>query len=84
MSNSSSHIPFTELRALYDAARLVVVPLRPVDYAAGVNGLLEAMAMAKPVILTQTSGILKATVTAQETGLYASLRRCAGPARTEP
>ncbi len=63
------HIPFTELRALYDAARLVVVPLRPVDYAAGVNALLEAMAMAKPVILTRTSGIT-GYIEDQASGLY--------------
>jgi glycosyltransferase involved in cell wall biosynthesis len=52
-----SHIPYTELRMLYAKARLVVVPLFDVDYAAGVNALLEAMAMAKPLIVTQTRGI---------------------------
>jgi len=52
-----SGIPFTRLRDLYAGARLVVVPLYNVDYAAGVNSLLEAMAMAKPVIVSRTRGI---------------------------
>jgi len=33
-----------------------VVPLEEVDFQAGVTTILEAMAMAKPVIVTQTEG----------------------------
>jgi glycosyltransferase involved in cell wall biosynthesis len=50
-------IPYDHLRTLYAGARLVVVPLKPVDYAAGANSLLEAMAMAKPVIVSRTCGL---------------------------
>ncbi len=50
-------VPYPELRALYEASRLVVVPLAPCDYAAGVNGALEAMAMGKAVIVTRTRGL---------------------------
>ncbi len=52
-----SNISYQELRTLYAGARLVVVPLFNVDYAAGNTTLLEAMAMAKPVIVSGTSGI---------------------------
>ncbi|MFN0071794.1 MAG: glycosyltransferase family 4 protein [Chloroflexota bacterium] len=47
---------YEELRALYDRAAVVVVPLDDVDFQAGVTTILEAMAMAKPVIVTHTSG----------------------------
>jgi glycosyltransferase involved in cell wall biosynthesis len=50
-------LPWEELRRLYAAARLVVVPLHSVDYAAGVTGLLEGMAMARPVIAARTPGL---------------------------
>jgi glycosyltransferase involved in cell wall biosynthesis len=47
-----------ELRALYDGASLVVVPLRPnVDYAAGATAVLEAMAMRKAVVVSAAPGI---------------------------
>jgi glycosyltransferase involved in cell wall biosynthesis len=45
------------LRADYAAARFVVVPLNAVPYAAGVNGLLEAMAMGKAAIVTDSPGL---------------------------
>lgn len=46
------------LRALYDRASVVVVPLEPgLEFAAGVNAVLEAMAMRKPVVVTATPGI---------------------------
>lgn len=63
-----SDISHRGLRQLYAAARLVVVPLNDVDYAAGVNTLLEAMAMGKAVIATDTRG-LWGYVEAGETGL---------------
>lgn len=46
------------LRRLYDRASVVVVPLEPgLEWAAGVNGVLEAMAMRKPLIVSATPGI---------------------------
>ena len=44
------------LRDLYAQAEVVVVPLMPTDFQAGVTTILEAMAMAKPVVVTATEG----------------------------
>lgn len=44
------------LRELYARASVVVVPLLPNDFQAGVTTLLEAMAMAKPVVVSATEG----------------------------
>ncbi len=64
-----SRIPYRELRDLYAGARLVVVPLYDVDYAAGVNAALEAMAMGKALIASRSRG-LAGYITDSETGLY--------------
>jgi glycosyltransferase involved in cell wall biosynthesis len=53
-----TRIAYTDLRTRYAGARLVVVPLNAVPYAAGVNGLLEAMAMGKAVIVTGSPGLV--------------------------
>jgi len=53
----SEFVSYAELRALYAHARLVVVPLRPASYAAGVNGVLEAMAMGRASVVTQSPGL---------------------------
>ena len=46
------------LRSLYDRASVVVVPLQAgTDFAAGVNAVLEAMAMAKPLVVSDVAGI---------------------------
>lgn len=50
-------VSYPELRTLYQNARLVVVPLAQCDYAAGVNGVLEAMAMGKTSVVMQTNGL---------------------------
>jgi len=47
---------YRALRALYARAAVIVVPLADVDNQAGVTTILEAMAMAKPVIVTQSVG----------------------------
>jgi len=47
---------YASLRRLYARAALVVVPLNDVDNQAGVTTILEAMAMGKPVIVTQSLG----------------------------
>lgn len=48
---------YTELRELYDGARLVVLPLYAVSYAAGVTSILEGMAMGKAIIASDSPGI---------------------------
>ncbi len=44
------------LRELYARATVVVVPVLPTDFQAGVTTLLEAMAMGKAVVVTATDG----------------------------
>ncbi len=62
-------IPHTELRDLYNGAKLIVVPLFENNYGAGLNTMLESMAMAKPLIISNTSGINN-YILHEETGLY--------------
>jgi glycosyltransferase involved in cell wall biosynthesis len=51
-------LAYVALRELYDRASVVVVPLEPgLGWAAGVNAVLEAMAMRKPLIVSATPGI---------------------------
>ena len=51
-------VSWTALRNLYAESSVVVVPLMAATrYAAGVNAVLEAMAMAKPLIVSRTPGI---------------------------
>jgi glycosyltransferase involved in cell wall biosynthesis len=51
-------LSYPELRRLYQGARVVVMPVQPgTRYAAGVNGILEGMACARPVIATDTPGL---------------------------
>jgi glycosyltransferase involved in cell wall biosynthesis len=47
---------YAALRAQYARAAIVVVPLDDTDFQAGVTTILEAMAMAKPVIVTHSLG----------------------------
>jgi len=46
-----------EFRDLYDQAKLVVMPLHPVLTAGGVTAFLEAMAMGKPQIVSDSVGL---------------------------
>lgn len=48
----SERLSFTELRDLYDGAAFVVVPLRETLNVSGVGSILEAMAMAKAVVVS--------------------------------
>ncbi len=50
-------ISFVQMRALYERASLVVVPLFDSRHAGGINSLLEAMAMAKPIVVSGSHGI---------------------------
>jgi glycosyltransferase involved in cell wall biosynthesis len=47
---------YAALRDLYARASIVVVPLSDIDFQAGITTILEAMAMAKPVIVTHSQG----------------------------
>jgi glycosyltransferase involved in cell wall biosynthesis len=47
---------FVDLRQLYADAQLVVMPLEDVEFQAGITTILEAMAMERAVICTQTRG----------------------------
>jgi len=49
-------LDFAELRELYARSDLVVVPVVETDFQAGITTILEAMAMAKPIICTRTAG----------------------------
>ncbi len=46
-----------ELRELYAGSAFVVVPVKDVEFDAGVTALTEAMAMGKPVIASRTAGL---------------------------
>lgn len=59
---------YGELRDLYASSAFVVVPLYENDFQAGVTTLLEAMAMGKAVIVTETTG-QRDVVTNGENGL---------------
>lgn len=54
---TKERVPFEQLCEDYAASAIVVVPVHDVPYAAGVTGLLEAMAMGKAVIATQSEGL---------------------------
>jgi glycosyltransferase involved in cell wall biosynthesis len=58
-------VPWMELRDLYRRARFVVLPLNPVEYAAGVTGFVEAAAMGKAVIATASPGVAEYLVDGQ-------------------
>jgi len=58
----------TSLREWYAKAAIVVVPLLPNDFQAGVTTLLEAMAMGKAVVVSATKG-QRDIVVDGETGL---------------
>ena len=50
-------ISYPELRRRYQQARLIVVPLHEAIHPSGINALLEAMAMGKPVIVSASAGV---------------------------
>ena len=49
-------LPFAELREQYARATAVVVPLHPVTNQSGVTTMLEAMSMARPLVVTASPG----------------------------
>jgi glycosyltransferase involved in cell wall biosynthesis len=50
-------LSYLELREHYARATVVVVPLLPTAYPFGITSLLEAMAMAKAVVVSDTEGM---------------------------
>jgi glycosyltransferase involved in cell wall biosynthesis len=54
----STWVPYEELRDLYNQAAIVVVPLKETLHASGINGLLEALAMGRPVVVSGSRGII--------------------------
>ncbi len=52
----STAMSFADLRDAYAAASLVVMPLQDVDNQSGVTGILEAMSMGRPVVVTASNG----------------------------
>jgi glycosyltransferase involved in cell wall biosynthesis len=62
-------LSLADLRDLYARSALIVLPLQPVMFQAGITTLLEAMAMGKAVIVTQTKGQTDVVVDG-ETGIY--------------
>jgi glycosyltransferase involved in cell wall biosynthesis len=60
---------FFDLRQLYADAEVVVMPLVDVDFQAGITTILEAMAMARPVVCTRTTG-QSDTIVDGSTGVY--------------
>ena len=61
-------LPFAELLSLYRRAAVVVVPLMPNSFAAGITVVLEAMAAGKAVVVSGTEGI-RGVVADGHTGL---------------
>lgn len=49
-------VNYAELRDLYAASALCVIPLRETDLQNGITAIQEAMSMAKPVVVTRTRG----------------------------
>ena len=60
-------LPFDEMRRRLERARVVALPVRDNSYSGATTVLLQAMALAKPVVVTRTAAI--------ETGLRARGRR---------
>ncbi|MEQ8767632.1 MAG: glycosyltransferase family 4 protein [Planctomycetota bacterium] len=72
---------YSELRDLYASCRAAVVPLLDVDYAAGLNAVVEAMAAGRPVIVARTRGLVhwlrdETNCLLYEPGDAKGLRRC--------
>jgi glycosyltransferase involved in cell wall biosynthesis len=60
---------FADLRQLYADSDVVVMPLYDVEFQAGVTTILEAMAMAKPVVCSRSRGQTDIVVDG-ENGVY--------------
>ena len=54
---SGETISFVGLRELYARASVVAIPLKDAIHPGGINTLLEAMAMARPIVISASRGI---------------------------
>lgn len=52
-------VPFTEIRRHLADARVIALPIHENTYSAGTTTLLQAMSMARPVVVSQTGAIRK-------------------------
>ncbi len=52
-----SDLPFDAMRARLERGRVVVLPVRENSYSGATTVLLQAMALAKPVVVTRTAAI---------------------------
>jgi glycosyltransferase involved in cell wall biosynthesis len=78
-ANVSVHRGLTpaEVRELYARSTVAIVPLIDVEYDAGVTAVTEAMAMARPVVVTRTRG-QRDVVTDGREGVYVRARDAGG------
>lgn len=53
------YFSFNELRSLYQNADVVVVPLLPNRYAAGLTTVFEALACSRPVVVARAPGVVE-------------------------
>lgn len=54
----SHWISYEQLRDLYGQSLAIIVPLKNTIHASGTNGLLEALAMGRPVVVSGATGIV--------------------------
>jgi glycosyltransferase involved in cell wall biosynthesis len=52
-------VPYIQLKEFYSQSRFVILPVKDNSYSGGTTTLLEAMALAKAVIVSYTGGIKK-------------------------
>ncbi|HEX5582094.1 glycosyltransferase family 4 protein [Gaiella sp.] len=55
--NVETDLPFDEMRRRLERARVVALPVRENSYSGATTVLLQAMALAKPVVVTRTAAI---------------------------
>ena len=56
-STVEADLPFEEMRRCLERARVVALPVRENSYSGATTVLLQAIALAKPVVVTQTAAI---------------------------
>lgn len=52
-----AHIPYTQLRDRYRGAAVVVIPVHDVVHPGGINSVLEAMAVGRPLVVSRSRGL---------------------------